>query len=262
MKRFLLLLLAGIGLTNPSQAEISNDVYQKCINARDFLGCTKVYSDKKPPNQSRDIFSLMDKINNNPNIDDYDKKRTLSAFAFSYLRCIGGTDKREGKIKASQTTKYLRDNNISLSISMERGTLELANKLYKKYKNKCNLILDLDPYPLSSEINFKSEFNTVVVKKPECNVSWGGGGNEELLYNLACLVCQDAFEDNLSSKSSLLSRKDVDQNSNLFKQFINIENSLDKQDGTSTPFKEKMERSYKGYLRTIDTAKIVCPSLY
>ena len=144
---------------------------------------------------------------------------------------------------------------------MERGTLELANKLYKKYKNKCNLILDLDPYPHSSEINFKSEFNKIMVRKPECNVSWSGGGNEELLNNLACQF-QDAYDDNRNSQSSLLSKKDVDQNSYLFKQLINIENSFDKQDGTVTPFKKKMERSYKGYVRTIDVAKNICPSLY
>ena len=150
---------------------------------------------------------------------------------------------------------------------MERGTLELANKLYTKYKKNCNLIFDLDPYALSKKINFKSDFNKVVVIKPECNTSLDESkrGLEALLDTMnvmACIVCQDAYEDNLFSKASLLSRKDVDQNSDLFKGFMNIENSLDKQDGTVTPFKKKMERSYKGYVRTIDVAKNICPSLY
>ena len=93
-----------LGFMSLVSAEISKEVYQKCINARDFLGCTKVYSDKKPTYQSRDIILLIDKININPSIDDYDKKHILTAFYLSYLKCLGDIEKKGRNVKISQIT--------------------------------------------------------------------------------------------------------------------------------------------------------------
>ena len=49
MKRLLLPLLAAIALPNTVNAEISDELHKKCLEARDYAGC--VNTNKKPPLQ-------------------------------------------------------------------------------------------------------------------------------------------------------------------------------------------------------------------
>ena len=46
MKRLLLPLLAVIALPNTANAEISDRLHKKCLDARDYAGCVK--TNKKP----------------------------------------------------------------------------------------------------------------------------------------------------------------------------------------------------------------------
>ena len=45
MKRLLLPLLAAIALPNSANAEISDELHKKCLDARDYAGC--VVTNKK-----------------------------------------------------------------------------------------------------------------------------------------------------------------------------------------------------------------------
>ena len=49
MKRILFTLLASIALPNSTNAEISDELHKKCLDAKDYAGC--VETNKKPPRQ-------------------------------------------------------------------------------------------------------------------------------------------------------------------------------------------------------------------
>ena len=54
MKRLLLPLLAAIALPTAVNAEISDELHKKCLEARDYAGCVK--TNKKPPLQKDKKF--------------------------------------------------------------------------------------------------------------------------------------------------------------------------------------------------------------
>ena len=56
MKRILLLLISALTLSTSVNAEVSDEMHKKCLEARDYEGCVKT---NKKPKQNQQLTNLL-----------------------------------------------------------------------------------------------------------------------------------------------------------------------------------------------------------